>query len=126
MTSIINNQSITQSNNKTDDEMSMTELLESAKAAVQAHKETLDRYHENVRRMEEMYNEYLFEQLRQERNIFAKELKVKPMSIVRKSTLRKIAKRKPETKEKLLKIKGIKEMEYQQFVDIILQTLKDN
>lgn len=121
MTSIINNQSITQSNNKTVNEKSMVELLER-----QAHKEVLDRHNENLRRMEETYNEYLFEVLRQERNIFAKELKVKPMSIVRKSTLRKIAKRKPKTKEELLKIKGIKEMKHQQFVDIILQTLKDN
>lgn len=61
------------------------------------------------------YNLELFNQLREVRMTLSKELKVPPYVIFSDATLRDMARYLPETKQKLLNIKGVGEKKYKQF-----------
>jgi len=73
---------------------------------------------------EEDYDTVLYDELRKERNMIAKELGIPPFTILSNETLREICRQKPQTEEQLKSIKGIKDVKFEKYGERFLQLIK--
>lgn len=71
-----------------------------------------------------MEKDSLFEILRQQRNRWAEEARIKPFMVLHNKSLREIAKKKPATIKELLAIRGIGPKKTEQYGNLILETIK--